>query len=313
MASAAGDGIGVGPDQVLASERDHLAAAREFLRLMREDVLALPALAGDRVSQEYLKADLYRRAESLRDLPDAPLFFGRLDYAGGRPGARDDASDLPGGTTGPERFHIGRRHVHDRAGHPVVIDWRAPISRPFYRASQSDPMGLARRRRFGFSGGDLTAYEDEAFGAAAPTGVVIAPAMSRIVIEEIERPRSGAMRDIVATIQPEQDDIVRGDATESVCVQGAPGTGKTAVGLHRVAYLLYAHRERMTRGGVLVLGPNRAFLAYIRNVLPALGEFDAEQTSVTDLIATVPIRGTDPEDVALIKGDARMAVLLRNA
>jgi DNA helicase IV len=303
-------------DQVLKTERDHLAQSREFLRLMREDVLSLPALAGDRVSQEYLKADLHRRAESLRDLPDTPLFFGRLDYVGGdtRGGdaARDGADEAP---LAAERFHIGRRHVHDQEGHPVVIDWRAPVSRPFYRASQGTPMGLARRRRFGFSGGQLTAYEDEIFTATADLAGLagLGQVLSRIMIEEIERPRSGAMRDIVATIQPEQDEIVRADATESVCVQGAPGTGKTAVGLHRVAYLLYAHRERMSRGGVLILGPNRAFLTYIRNVLPALGEFDAEQTSVTDLIATIPIRGVDSERSALIKGDARMAEVLNRA
>src|SRR6266700_1859942 len=156
-------------DQVLAAEREHLASSREYLRLMREDVLALPALAGDRVSQEYLKADLHRRAESLRDLPDAPLFFGRLDYA---PGVAAPAVG-PSGRDAPDQdwhlsaggFHIGRRHVHDADGHPVVIDWRAPVSRPFYRASQGDPLGLARRRRFGFSGGQLTAFEDEIFAA----------------------------------------------------------------------------------------------------------------------------------------------------
>jgi len=321
MASAIEDNAGA--DQVLAAERDHLASSREFLRLMREDVLALPALAGDRVSEEYLKADLYRRAQSLRDLPDTPLFFGRLDYAPGQAGLATVAEQGDGaGETAQgraERFHVGRRHVHDPQGHPVVIDWRAPVSRPFYRASQADPMGLTRRRRFGFSAGDLTAFEDEVFsGAPAPVPATgqSAPGqvpLSRIMIEEIERPRSGAMRDIVATIQPEQDDIVRADATESVCVQGAPGTGKTAVGLHRVAYLLYAYRERMSRGGVLVLGPNRAFLTYIRNVLPALGEFDAEQTSVTDMISTVPIRGTDSEEAARIKGDARMAEVLHRA
>lgn len=298
-------------DRVLVAEQDHLATSREFLRLMREDVLSLPALAGDRVSQEYLKADLYRRAQSLRDLPDTPLFFGRLDYAPGQP-----AED---GRPSGELFHVGRRHVHDPDGRPVVIDWRAPVSRPFYRASQTDPMGLIRRRRFGFSGGDLTAFEDEVFSAprAAATpeggGAPGQVSLSRIVIEEIERPRSGAMRDIVATIQPDQDDIVRASAVESVCVQGAPGTGKTAVGLHRVAYLLYAHRERMSRGGILVLGPNRAFLAYIRNVLPALGEFEAEQTSVTELISAVPVRGSDRELGARIKGDARMAEVLRRA
>jgi DNA helicase IV len=275
---------------------------------MRDDVLSLRALAGDRVSQEYLKADLYRRAEALVDLPDTPLFFGRLDYAG-------SAGD-PGSLEG-ERFHIGRRHVHDPDGRPVVIDWRAPVSRPFYRASPAEPMGLALRRRFGFSGGELTAYEDEDFaaprGSATTASSTTGPAASRILIEEIERPRSGPMRDIVATIQPDQDDIVRADADQTVCVQGAPGTGKTAVGLHRVAYLLYAHPERMRRGGVLVIGPNRAFLAYIRNVLPALGELDVTQLSVTDLLATVPVRAVDPDRAARIKGDARMAEVLRRA
>jgi DNA helicase IV len=209
-----------------------------------------------------------------------------------------------------------------------VIDWRAPVSRPFYRASPAEPMGLAHRRRFGFSGGELTAYEDEEFapagpGAAGPAGTAgpARPAaagqpgapVSRILIEEIERPRSGPMRDIVATIQPDQDDIVRADADQTLCVQGAPGTGKTAVGLHRVAYLLYAYKERMSRGGVLVVGPNRAFLSYIGNVLPALGELNVTQLSVADLLATVPVRDVDPEPVAKIKGDARMAFVLRAA
>jgi DNA helicase IV len=169
----------------------------------------------------------------------------------------------------------------------MVIDWRAPVSRPFYRASPATPMGLSRRRRFGFSGAELTAYEDEHFAPVRPAGAATAlpdaadrqgaPITSRIVVEEIERPRVGPMRDIVATIQPDQDDIVRAEPGQTVCVQGAPGTGKTAVGLHRVAYLLYAYPERMRRGGVLVVGPNRAFLSYIRGVLPALGEMDVSQ------------------------------------
>jgi DNA helicase IV len=303
-----------GGDHVLATERDHLKTSRDFLRLMRDDVLSLPALGGDQVSQEYLKRDLYRRAESLKDLPDTPLFFGRLDYLPGRTRlAAEPGEESERSPAGAESFHIGRRHVHDRNGHPVVIDWRAPVSRPFYRASPTDPMGLVRRRRFGFSGGELTAFEDEVFDAAPGGDTASLASLSRIMLEEIERPRSGSMRDIVATIQPEQDDIVRADATSSVCVQGAPGTGKTAVGLHRVAYLLYAFRERMSRGGVLVLGPNRAFLAYIRNVLPALGEFDAKQTSVTELISAVPVKGTDSEHAARLKGDARMAQVLHRA
>src|SRR5215468_1067028 len=296
MPADAGDD---GEDPVIRAERAYLVEAREFLRQMRENVLAINPMAGDRVSLEYLKADLYRRAESLRDLPDAPLFFGRLDYR----------------EQGP--FHIGRRHVHDQDGTPVVIDWRAPVSRPFYRASPADSMGLAKRRRFGFSGGELTAYEDERF--ADPDGRGGGPVRSdeiktsKLLVAEIERPRSGPMRDIVATIQPDQDDIVRAEAGQTVCVQGAPGTGKTAVGLHRVAYLLYAHKEQVTRRGVIVVGPNPAFLSYIRDVLPALGELDVTQTTVAELVATGPVRGTDTDQAAQVKGDARMAEVLRRA
>jgi DNA helicase IV len=309
--------------EILAAEREHLRRSREFLGLMRTDVLSLRAMGGDPVSEEYLKADLYRRAESLRDLPDTPLFFGRLDYG---PGASQlatgqlaadqlaagqlAADQLPAGDVpADEHFHVGRRHVHDPHGTPVVIDWRAPVSRPFYRASQAEPMGLEQRRRFGFSGGDLTAFEDERFGQLTPSG----PVTSRILIDEIERPRSGPMRDIVATIQPDQDDIVRAGVEQSVCVQGAPGTGKTAVGLHRVAYLLYAYAQRLGRGGVLVVGPNKAFLAYIENVLPALGELGVTQRSVADLTTAVPVRGTESDQAARIKGDARMARVLASA
>ncbi|HEY2519815.1 MAG TPA: ATP-binding domain-containing protein [Streptosporangiaceae bacterium] len=308
---------------VLDTERAYLLESRKYLQLMRDDVLALEALGGDPVSEQYLKAELYHRAEALKDLPDTPLFFGRLDYEAGREPARAPASPAgPGG----ESFHIGRRHVHDPAGTPVVIDWRAPVSRPFYRASRAHPMDLDLRRRFGFAGGELTAFEDERFtpgGAGGEPGPSpgTAPAaepVSRILINEIERPRSGPMRDIVATIQPDQDDIVRADVGQTVCVQGAPGTGKTAVGLHRVAYLLYAYKERVARRGVLVIGPNRAFLSYIGNVLPALGEIDVSQLTVTELAATAlaktgPVRGQDSVAAARVKGDARMAEVLRRA
>jgi UvrD-like helicase C-terminal domain/AAA domain len=296
-----------GDDNVLDAERDQLIRSRDYLRLMREDVLSLKAMGGDPVSEEFLKADLYHRAEALKDIPDAPLFFGRLDYA-----APVEATD--DGVAG-HSFHIGRRHVHAPDGTAAVIDWRAPVSIPFYRASGTDPMDLALRRRFGFSGGELTAFEDEVFSAgtdgspgastavrsAEEEGAAARP--SRILIDEIERPRSGPMRDIVATIQPDQDDIV----------QGAPGTGKTAVGLHRVAYLLYAYRAQVARRGVVMVGPNQAFLSYIRNVLPALGELDVTQTTVGDLVASVPVRSTDAERAAVVKGDARMAAVLRRA
>jgi len=325
-------------DPVLTTEREQLRRSREYLHLMREDVLSLKAMAGDRVSEEYLKADLYHRAEALKDIPDAPLFFGRLDYAPqpetgkpetgkpetgktktgisetgisgtGQSGAGDD------GVAG-HSFHIGRRHVHAPDGTPAVIDWRAPVSRPFYRASGADPMNVELRRRFGFSGGELTAYEDELFATDRSAESSDRQKPSQILIDEIERPRSGPMRDIVATIQPDQDDIVRAGATQTVCVQGAPGTGKTAVGLHRVAYLLYAYREQVRRRGVVMIGPNQAFLSYIRNVLPALGELDVAQTTVGELVKSmgpVPVRGSDADVTAVVKGDARMAEVLRRA
>ncbi len=328
-------GINDPGDGVIAGERAHLQRSREFLRLMRENVLSLAQnpMAGDRVSLEYLKADLHRRAETLKDLPDAPLFFGKLEFqepvgfdtdlAGARrgvPGARGDGGrepPVPESSPPGLALHIGRRHVHDEDGTPVVLDWRAPVSRPFYRASQSDPMGLMLRRRFGFSGGALTAYEDERFSGSGETrnrsDESNSKPVSNLLISEIERPRSGPMRDIVATIQPEQDDIVRADAATTVCVQGAPGTGKTAVGLHRVAYLLYAHKEQVTRRGVVVVGPNLAFLSYIRNVLPALGELEVTQTTVAGLVASTPVKGIDTDEVAAVKGDARMAEVLRHA
>jgi DNA helicase IV len=303
-------------DPVLTTEREQLQRSRDYLNLMREDVLSLEAMAGDRVSQEYLKAELYHRAEALKDLPDTPLFFGRLDYAPhpetGHPKTGYSETGISEDGVAGQSFHIGRRHVHAPDGTPAVIDWRAPVSRPFYRASAADPMNLELRRRFGFSGGELTAYEDEPF--TTDRSEKIQPAKpSQILIDEIERPRSGPMRDIVATIQPDQDDIVRADAGQTVCVQGAPGTGKTAVGLHRVAYLLYAYREQVRRRGVVMVGPNQAFLAYIRNVLPALGEIDVTQTTVGELVKSVPVRGSDTDAAAVIKGDARMAEVLRRA
>jgi DNA helicase IV len=265
------------PDTALAAElgreQAYLDDAREQLGRMRRLAESLDASkASDAVSGEVLGWVLARRIASLQDDPRTTLFFGRIDL------------DPPGGPD--ERFHIGRRHVSDEAGDPVVVDWRAPISTAFYRASRLDPMDVVLRRRFGVDRGRLTALEDEHLREPqvsddATTGSLLAA--------EIERPRTGPMRDIVSTIQPEQDEIVRSDVAVSVCVQGAPGTGKTAVCLHRAAWLLSSFRDRLDRSGVLVVGPNRAFLDHGR------------------------VRADEPADVATLKGDPRLATVLRRA
>ncbi|MFC8591185.1 HelD family protein [Streptomyces atroolivaceus] len=306
----------------LVRERAHLAASRAALRAMREDVQALDIrdVTANWVNAEVLQSQIDDRIKSLADLAHTPLFFGRLDYqhlvgaekAEGASGGVARSASAGGGGGGRregERFYIGRRHVHDAHGDPMVIDWRAPVSQPFYQASRNNPLDVDHRRRFGYTGGELTAYEDEHLTDPTETEQT-----SKLLQAEIERPRVGPMRDIVATIQPEQDEIVRSDLGGTVCVQGGPGTGKTAVGLHRVAYLLYAHRERLARTGTLVVGPNRSFLHYIEQVLPALGELEVRQATVEDLVAArVEVRGTDESAAAVIKGDARMAEVLRRA
>ncbi|MFD3545282.1 HelD family protein [Streptomyces sp. NPDC058655] len=273
---------------------------------MREDVEALDIrdVTANWVNAIVLQAQIDDRIKALADLSHTPLFFGRLNYLHA-PGA-----ELAEGAEG-EQFYIGRRHVHDAGGDPMVVDWRAPVSQPFYRASRNDPQDIALRRRFGYTGGELTAYEDEHLCDPSETTT----AVSKLLQQEIERPRVGPMRDIVATIQPEQDEIVRTGLSGSVCVQGGPGTGKTAVGLHRVAFLLYAHRDRLARTGTLVIGPNRSFLHYIEQVLPALGELEVKQATVDDLVARdgLEVRAADTAETAVVKGDARMAQVLRRA
>ena len=286
-------------DPVLSGERDHLVRSRESLAQMRTVASQAGDVGANALSSESLGAARARRLTALADDPTVPPFFGRLD--------RLADEERPDGET----FHVGRRHIRDDTGTPLVIDWRAPMSRSFYRATPAEPMGVRRRRRFGFAEGRLTSYEDEPLTAVAAGEV--AAAESRILLDEIERPRVGPMRDIVATIQPDQDDLVRAGIETSICVQGAPGTGKTAVGLHRAAYLLYTYPERLRRSGVLVVGPNRAFLGYIGEVLPALGEIGVTQTTVDDLLAPVRVRAVDPSEVATLKGDARLAEVLHRA
>ncbi|MFG2746920.1 HelD family protein [Streptomyces chartreusis] len=289
--------------QTLIRERAHHDRCRTALAGMVEGadeqvVIGVNASASG-ADAEVLGYRLRSQAKALHELPEGPLFFGRLDFGG----EHDEHQAL----------HIGRLRITEHpAEPPLVVDWRAPVSRAFYQASARDPQGVAVRRRFGWApgsrgaSGDLTGLEDEHLDRGESRA-------SEIVAREIERPRVGPMRDIAATIQPDQDDLVRGDLAVSLCVQGAPGTGKTAVGLHRAAYLLYTHPQRIRRGGLLILGPNRTFLSYISEVLPALGETGVRQSTLRDEIARHPVKGVDGRDAAVVKHDGRMAEVLRRA
>ena len=249
------------------------------------------------------------------NIGDRSLVFGRIDPAG----------------TG-ERFYIGRVGLWDADHDPILVDWRAPVAEPFYRATGREPLGLERRRHFASRGSTLLGIEDEFFGDKAAIGLDLADrdfdgvagppgdgrldgrTVSSALIASLDAARTGRLGDIVATIQGEQDRVIRADMPGVLVVQGGPGTGKTVVALHRAAYLLYTHRFPLESQGVLVVGPNRLFLAYIEQVLPSLGEAGVEQAVLADLLSpAVRVAGLDNEAVSRIKGDPRMAGVVRRA
>ena len=246
------------------------------------------------------------------DLGDSALVFGRIDRV-------DESGDDDG--NGVESFRIGRLAVADDQSEPVVIDWRAPVAEPFYRATGREPMGLLRRRHFAVEGRTLLGLEDELFGEGHlglgdDEGLSSSGPSLRgysTLIASLERGRTGALGDIVATIQAEQDEIIRSPQAGVLVVQGGPGTGKTVVALHRAAYLLYTHRFPLEDQGVLVIGPNRVFLRYIERVLPSLGEAGVEQVVLADLVPGVAVSHRENPEVAAVKGDVRMTRMIDRA
>jgi DNA helicase IV len=243
--------------------------------------------------------DRQERVDQLAD-PATALCFGRIDR-GARPPDKDG-----------ERWYIGRRHVEAEDGEALITDWRAPVAVPFYRATVADTMGLTLRRRFLVEGRKLVDIFDEdlAHPGSADAGAYVPDPL----LAEITRGRTGEMRDIVATIAAEQDVIIRAPIETCVIVQGGPGTGKTAVGLHRAAFLLYEHRARLERERVLIVGPNRIFLRYIAQVLPSLGEEASIQVTIEGLAGVkYKIGETDAPAGARLKGDQRMAEVVRRA
>ena len=279
----------------LAAEQDYLDRAHDHLEAMQATATRLAdafAVAARTDMNDAAVQHTMLRYRAALDVGARSLCFGRIDEEHG------------------DRWYIGRRHVEDDRGQPVVIDWRAGVATPFYRATFADPLGLERRRRFALEGRTIVDLFDEDF--ADPASAHGASGIPDPLLAELDRSRSGAMRDIVATIQAEQDVVIRAPLDLLLIVQGGPGTGKTAVGLHRAALLLYDHREYLDREGVLVVGPNRLFLRYISQVLPSLGETSVVQTTIAGL-GEIDVRAEEPDDVARLKGDARMVEVVARA
>ena len=300
----------------LAAEQAYIDNAYRSLERSREEATRLRSMVEvgkggteqARWEREMIEGNIAQRLASLQ-LGDASLVFGRIDRT-----SRD----------GGDSYYIGRLAVSDEHREPLVVDWRAPVAEPFYRATGREPMGLVRRRHFATRGRQLLAIEDELFGESAG---LLGGELSVVddgreirgrstLITALEEARTGRLSDIVATIQGEQDEIIRAELPGVLVVQGGPGTGKTVVALHRAAYLLYTHRFPLEGQGVLVVGPNRLFLGYIEQVLPSLGEAGVELAVLADLLdgtVGVSIEGRDRPLTARVKGDLRMAKVLAKA
>jgi DNA helicase IV len=253
-----------------------------------------------RWEREMIEENIAARLDYL-NLGDASLVFGRIDQAR---------------SEGGESYYIGRVAVADATQEPLVVDWRAPVAEPFYRATGRAPMGLVRRRHFATRGRKLLGIEDELFGEGA--AMLGDPGSNGVrgqssLIAALEESRTGKLGDIVATIQGEQDEVIRSPLPGVLVVQGGPGTGKTVVALHRAAYLLYTYRFPLEGQGVLVVGPNRLFLGYIERVLPSLGEAGVELAVLADLVDDVRVSGRDAPATARIKGDSRMSRVVAKA
>jgi DNA helicase IV len=291
-------------DPELAAEQAYVDSAYARLEAMRD--------AAERVREAYADVraggthqarlerdiawDVTQRRLADLDIGDAPLMFGRLDM--------EDHS----------RWYVGRIAVEDEVHTPLVVDWRAPVSEPFYRATAVEPMDVVRRRHLiTRKGRELVGLDDEVFDQEAIDEAGLPVAGEGALLAALERNRTGRMGDIVATIQAEQDEAIRADLPGPLVVAGGPGTGKTAVALHRAAYLLYTFRRRLGAQGVLLVGPSPVFLRYIEHVLPSLGEQDVQLSTIAGLRPSVRVGATDPDAAGALKGDARMVRVVERA
>ena len=237
----------------------------------------------------------FAELSSRLDNVEERLVFGRLDM-------KDHAT-----------HYIGRISLLDEHSSPLLVDWRAPISAPFYQATAQEPLGVVRRRHIATRARSVTSVEDELLDVDQAQHQGLTLQGEGALMSALSSARSGRMGDIVATIQGEQDRVIRASDRGILVVQGGPGTGKTAVALHRAAYLLYTQREKLERSGVLIIGPSRTFLRYIEQVLPSLGESGVVQMTIGDIVPGLSAQDDDPVDIAAIKGRAAFSRILREA
>ncbi len=277
------------PHPELQDEQAYVDHAYDCLDTMR----ATLERTGDAMATEFaaiaMEAWAKRRVRTFQDA-ERGLCFGRLTL---------DAALRP--------LYVGRRWVHDETQEMLVVNWQAPAARPFYTATPQDPQRVTQRRRYRTDGRRIVDISDESLDGTAVEGASV----SDFLLEELERRREGRMRDIVATIQSDQYRLITAEPEGALVVQGGPGTGKTAVGLHRASWLLYTHREQLRR--VLVVGPNPTFMDYVSHVLPALGEEAVEQRAVSELLDGIEVGREDANDVARLKADTRLAEVVQRA
>jgi DNA helicase IV len=288
--SVAGTRLGQVSHPDLAAEQAYVDGAYDCLDRMREALIRAAEAGATEVAAEAIESWANERLRTFADA-ERGLCFGRIDS--------EEASDA---------IYVGRRWVHDDDRGALIVNWQAPAARPFYTATPAEPHGVTLRRRFRTRGRTLTGISDEALDGSLADA---AAAVDDFLLEELEQARDARMRDIVATIQADQYRLIAREPEPPLVVQGGPGTGKTAVGLHRASYLLYAHRTELRR--VLVVGPNPAFMEYVSHVLPTLGEESVDQRALAELVDGVAVTRTDPLDVQRLKADPRLGEVVRRA
>jgi len=296
----------------LERERDYVGGLYARLDELRdeaqEQLLAVRRSSPGGTHQARSERDSFARIyedriAQLRQI-DERLAFGRLELRN-----LDDDS----GPSESVLRYIGRIGLRDEDQQPLLLDWRVPQARAFYQATAATPLGARARRHLQSQGRQIVRIDDEIFDDALLTEDVESLQGEAALMATLSSQRTGRMGDIVATIQAEQDAIIRSELRGTLVVQGGPGTGKTAVALHRAAYLLYSYRDRLASSGVLIVGPSRSFLQYIEAVLPSLGETGVVLASVGQLFPGLDVSAEDEPDVAALKGSLEMAQLIARA